>query len=97
MSKQMAKEIIRDIASWLVIYLLHRGWKKPSVHALIKASFTPEAADSPSRDGYCKRTFRVISGATIKSMEAHKALYMAGVIDCSLGFTASELKEIRGK
>ncbi len=90
----MAEEIDGDLVSWLVIYLLCRGWKKPSVHALIKATYTPEAAANASRDGYCKRTCWVISGATIKRMEAHKALDKAGIIDCRIGYAAFELKEI---
>ncbi len=63
----------------------------------VKRPFTPEAAENASRANYCKWTCRVISGATIKRMETHKALDTAVIIDLCLGYTTSKLKEIHKK
>ena len=94
-ASKMAEEIGEDLASWLKVYLLRRGWKVECVQKLIKESFTPEAADNATKARYCKRTQRVISGAAVKRMEHNKALDEAGIIDRRLGYTESELKELR--
>ena len=97
MATSMAGDIGRDVGAWLKIYLLKQGWKMTSIQALIKKSFTPEATESASRARLDKKAGRILSGHDISRMEADRAMDELGIINRMLGYTESELAELKAE
>ena len=91
----MATEIGQDTGAWLKIYLLKQGWKFSCIQRLIVKSFMPETTYMPGKAKYCKRTKRVISGYALQQRADDRAIDEMGIIDRMIGYTDSELEELK--
>ena len=88
--KTIAEQVIAAPSGYLKIKLKKRGFNRQCVKALIKKSFTPEAANDASMAKMCRRTGRIISGAEIRRGEHNGALDTSGIIDRMAGLTTDE-------
>ena len=88
--KAIAEQVIAAPSGFIKLKLKKRGFVRKCIKALIKKSFTPEAANDASLARMCRVTGRIISGAEIRRGEHNGALDTGGIINRMAGLTTDE-------
>ena len=88
--KAIAKQMIAMPSGFIRLKLKKRGFVRGCVKALIKKSFTPEAANDASLARIYHTTGRIISGSEIRRGEHNSALDTSGIINRMAGLTTEE-------
>ena len=95
--KAIAEQVIAAPSGFIKLKLKKRGFLRKCIKALIKKSFTPEAANDASLARMCRITGRIISGAEIRRGEHNGALDTSGIINRMAGLTTEERREMEMK